>query len=68
MANRIVRFTQAEIVRAIKGFQDAGLAVRAIRFNADGTMEVIAKGHEDTIDEADWREGSPLYAGRDDAT
>lgn len=48
----IVRFTLAEIVRAIKGVQNAG---------PDGAMQVIAKGHEHAIeDEEDWREGSPL--------
>ena len=35
---------------------------RAIRIEADGTIAVMRKGYED---EADWRVGSPLYAGRD---
>ena len=41
-----MRFTQAEIVRAIRAFQSAGREVGAIRLNSDGTMEIVATGYE----------------------
>lgn len=52
------RFTQADIVRAIRGFQNAGMTVGAVRIDPDGTIAVIARGYEDSRDIPDWREGT----------
>jgi hypothetical protein len=60
------RFTQADIIRAIKGFQNAGLEVGAVHIAPDGTITVIRKGYESDFDKSDWFKGSPLYAGRNE--
>jgi acylphosphatase len=53
MPKGIVRFTQAEIVRAIRAFHSAGLEVGAIRLNSDGTIEIVAMGYETARSEGD---------------
>jgi hypothetical protein len=56
------RFTQAEIVRAIKGFERAGVRLAALKVALDGSITLVAAGDETADD--DWRIGSPLYADK----
>ena len=56
------RFTQADILRAVKGCQAAGMEVRSIAIRPDGTIEVATGECEPTAE--DWTIGSPLYSDR----
>jgi hypothetical protein len=58
MANRKAHVSQADLERAIKGFQNAGLELGALRIETDGTIVLIAKGHEGSFAELDWRDGT----------
>jgi excisionase family DNA binding protein len=57
------RFTQADIIRAIRAFEQAGLVVGKVVIEPDGSIAVVAQGHdyERSQTEEDWRVGSPLY-------
>jgi hypothetical protein len=54
------RFSQADLTRAIKAFEKAGLGVARARVTPDGSIEVVA-GKPEEDDSADWFAGSPLY-------
>jgi len=41
------------------------MSVGAVTIAPDGTIEVVARGYENKADD-DWRDGSPLYAPRDE--
>ena len=60
MTTRAARFTQADITRAIRAFEKAGLCVARARIAPDGTIEVIA-GEPEQGDNGNWFAGSPLY-------
>jgi putative NADPH-quinone reductase len=53
------RFTQADVARAVKALERAGVSVARVRFTADG-FEVVA-GEPDKADNDKWFTGSPLY-------
>ena len=52
------RFRQADIVRAIRGFQAAGKEVGSIILKPDGTIVIAAKGFEYQSEEDDGRTGT----------
>jgi hypothetical protein len=54
------RFREADVTRAIKAFEKAGLCVARARIEPDGAIEVIA-GNPEASDNSNWFAGSPLY-------
>lgn len=58
---RKARFTAADVTRAVRACQSAGMEVRAVAIRPDGTIEVVA-GEEAQPATGDWRVGSPLYS------
>ena len=54
------RFSQADITRAVKAVERAGICVARVRIGADGAIEVVA-GEPDQADNANWFAGGPLY-------
>jgi hypothetical protein len=58
--SKAARFREADVTRAIKAFEKAGLCVSRARIAPDGTIEVIAGAPEDG-DNSNWFAGSPLY-------
>jgi hypothetical protein len=57
---RAARFSQADLTRAIKAFEKAGLPVAKARVTPDGSIEVVA-GNPEEGDNSNWFAGSPLY-------
>lgn len=53
------RFSSADITRAVKAVEKAGLCVGKVRFTSDG-FEIVA-GNPDDQDNVNWFAGSPLY-------
>lgn len=53
------RFSQADVTRAVKAVEKAGLCVARIKFTPDG-FEVVA-GEPEEADKHNWFDGSPLY-------
>jgi hypothetical protein len=58
--SRGARFSQADLTRAIKAFEKAGLCVARARVSPDGSIEVVA-GSPEAQDNGKWFAGSPLY-------
>lgn len=56
---RTASFHSADVERAIKACEKAGLCVGTVRFSKDG-FEIIA-GDPDKQDNTNWFAGSPLY-------
>lgn len=56
---RAARFSQADVTRALKAVEKAGLCVGRVRFTGDG-FEIVA-GNPDEQDNVNWFAGSPLY-------
>lgn len=54
---RAARFSQADLIRAMKAVEKAGYAVAGAEVAPDGTIKVTV-GKEPAND---WRDGSPLY-------
>ena len=54
------RFREADVTRAIKAFEKAGLCVARARIEPDGSIEIVA-GDPDKADNSNWFAGSPLY-------
>jgi len=54
---RPVRFSQADLIRAMKAAEKAGYRVAGYEIRPDGAIRVDV-GEEST---EDWRAGSPLY-------
>ena len=52
-------FTQADVTRAVKAAEKAGLCVARIKFTSDG-FELVA-GEAEEGDTSKWFAGSPLY-------
>jgi hypothetical protein len=52
-------FSQADVTRACKAVEKAGLCVARIKFTTDG-FEVVA-GQPEEQNDASWFKGSPLY-------
>ena len=52
------RFSQADLIRAMKAAEKAGFQVAGCEIKPDGTIRVELGGSE-AVD--DWRAGSPLY-------
>jgi hypothetical protein len=59
---RAARFSQADLTRAVRACEKAGLCVAGVEIGPTGTIRVLTVAAE-TND--DWRKGSPLY--RDEA-
>jgi len=57
---RPARFTQADLTRAIKAAEKAGLFVARARIEPSGAIELIA-GSPEAGDNTNWFAGSPLY-------
>lgn len=57
---RAARFSQADLTRAVKAAEKAGMCVARIRIAPDGSIEVIA-GQPEPADNTNWFAGSPLY-------
>jgi len=55
---RAARFSQADLLRAMKAAEKAGYRVAGYEIKPDGAIKVEL-GDQDTDD--DWRAGSPLY-------
>ena len=56
---RAAPFHSADVERAIKACEKAGLCVGTVRFTKDG-FEIVA-GDPEKQDNGNWFEGSPLY-------
>lgn len=54
------RFREADVTRAIKAFEKAGLCVARARIEPDGSIEIVA-GDPEKSDNTNWFAGSPLY-------
>jgi len=58
--SKAARFSQADLTRAIKAFEKAGLCVSRARVAPDGSIEVVA-GNPEESDNSNWFAGGPLY-------
>lgn len=58
------RFSQADVTRAVKAVEKAGLCVARVKIAPDGSIELVA-GDPESADNTNWFAGSPLY--REDA-
>lgn len=58
--SRAARFREADLTRAIRAFEKAGLCVSRARVSPDGSIEVVA-GEPESGDNGNWFAGSPLY-------
>jgi hypothetical protein len=58
--SKAARFSQADLTRAIRAFEKAGLCVSRARVAPDGSIEVVA-GNPEEGDNANWFAGGPLY-------
>lgn len=58
--SRAARFTEADLARALRAFEKAGLCVSRARIAPDGGIEVVA-GSPEAQDNTNWFAGSPLY-------
>ena len=54
------RFTQADVTRAVKAAEKAGLCVSRVKIGPDGTIELVA-GSQEAAENTNWFAGSPLY-------
>lgn len=54
------RFTSADLSRAVKAFEKAGLSVARARIEPNGAIEIVA-GSPEAADNTNWFGGSPLY-------
>jgi hypothetical protein len=59
---RAARFSSADLTRAVKAMEKAGLCVARVKFTADG-FEVVAGQPEEQTDAA-WFKDSPLYRNK----
>lgn len=59
MASR-ARFTSADLERAVKAAEKAGMSVARVRIEPDGAIELVA-GAPELADKTNWFAGSPLY-------
>lgn len=59
MASR-TRFTSADLTRAVRAMEKAGMCVSRVRIAPDGSIELVA-GEPDTADNTNWFNQSPLY-------
>ncbi len=57
------RFSQADVRRALRAAEAAGLCVGRIRIEPDGAIEIVA-GQGETPDNAAWFKDSPLYRNK----
>jgi hypothetical protein len=57
---RAARFSQADLTRAVKAAEKAGLSVARVRIAPDGSIELVAGAPEEQ-DNTNWFAGSPLY-------
>jgi hypothetical protein len=55
-------FSQADVTRAVRAVEKAGLCVARVKFTADG-FEVVA-GEPEAHDNAAWFKDSPLYRSK----
>lgn len=54
------RFSQADLIRAMKAFEKAGKCVKRARIEPDGAIELVAGAPEES-DSGNWFAGGPLY-------
>jgi hypothetical protein len=57
---RPARFTSADLERAVKAMEKAGVCLSRVRIAPDGSIELIV-GDPDKADNGNWFAGSPLY-------
>ena len=57
---KAARFTQADLTRAVKAMEKAGIYVSRVRIAPDGSIELVA-GEPSEADNTNWFNGSPLY-------
>jgi hypothetical protein len=58
---RAARFSQADLTRAVRAFEKAGLCVARARIEPDGSIEVVAGTPDNSDNAANWFAGGPLY-------
>jgi len=56
--SRAARFSQADLIRAMKAAEKAGYRVAGYEIKSDGSIKVELGEQE----QEDWRAGSPLYS------
>jgi hypothetical protein len=54
------RFTQADITRALRAAEKAGLCIGRVRIAPDGSIELVAAEPEEAQNN-NWFNGSPLW-------
>ena len=54
------RFKQADLERAVKACEKAGVRIGRVRIEPNGAIEIVA-GEGEASDTARWFAGSPLY-------
>lgn len=57
---RPARFREADLTRAVRALEKAGVCVSRVPVLPDGGFE-LDTGETDTADNANWFAGSPLY-------
>jgi hypothetical protein len=56
--SKAARFSQADLIRAVKAAEKAGYRVAGYEIKPDGAIKVELGDQQ----EEDWRSGSPLYS------
>lgn len=59
---RAIQFTQAQVRRAVKGVESAGLRVKRVTVNPDGSITLDSDGADPVIDN---REKAPAVSWED---
>jgi hypothetical protein len=54
------RFSQADLTRAVRAAEKAGLSVGRVRIEPSGAIEIVA-GEGEKVDSSNWFAGGPLY-------
>ena len=58
--SKAARFSQADLTRAVKAFEKAGLCVRKARIEPNGAIELVA-GEPEPSSNSNFFAGGPLY-------
>jgi hypothetical protein len=60
---RAARFSQADLTRAVRAAEKAGLSVAKIRIEPSGAIEVVA-GQPEEQNDSSWFKDSPLFRSK----